>query len=39
MGSVAELVMRRASCPVLTVRTPFPQAEPAEEVLAEAAGI
>ena len=27
-GSVAEQVMRRASCPVLTVRTPSLQAEP-----------
>jgi nucleotide-binding universal stress UspA family protein len=25
MGSVAELVVRRAKCPVLTVRTPFPE--------------
>ena len=25
MGSVAEQVVRRASCPVLTVKTPFPE--------------
>jgi len=29
MGSVAEQVLRRAHCPVLTVRTPFPAAVPA----------
>jgi nucleotide-binding universal stress UspA family protein len=29
MGSVAEQVLRKASCPVLTVRVPFPQSEPA----------
>ncbi len=38
MGSVAEMVMRRASCPVLTVKTPFPPPEAAtlhaEEALA-----
>jgi nucleotide-binding universal stress UspA family protein len=27
MGSVAEQVLRRASCPVLTVRAPFPPSE------------
>ena len=27
MGSVAEQVLRTASCPVLTVRTPFPPSE------------
>jgi nucleotide-binding universal stress UspA family protein len=27
MGSVAEEVLRRASCPVLTVRVPFPSSE------------
>lgn len=34
MGSVAEAVMRKAVCPVLTVRSPGPAAkrEPAEEV-------
>ena len=30
MGSVAEQIVRKAPCPVLTVRTPFPQAESAE---------
>src|SRR5438874_1488196 len=39
MGSVAERVVRRAACPVLTVRTPFPQAVPAGELLAEPAGV
>jgi nucleotide-binding universal stress UspA family protein len=38
MGSVAEQVVRRAPCPVLTVKTPFPAAGPAaapsEEVAA-----
>ncbi len=29
MGSVAEQVLRKASCPVLTVRVPFPPSEPA----------
>ena len=28
MGSVAEQVVRRAACPVLTVRTPFPETAP-----------
>jgi nucleotide-binding universal stress UspA family protein len=28
MGSVAEAVMRKAPCPVLTVRTPFPGTQP-----------
>ena len=28
MGSVAEQVLRRASCPVLTVKAPFPQSQP-----------
>lgn len=32
MGSVAEGVVRRATCPVLTVKTPFPIAEPAREM-------
>ncbi len=31
MGSVAEQVVRRASCPVLTVRTPLPGARPTGE--------
>jgi nucleotide-binding universal stress UspA family protein len=29
MGSVAEYVVRRASCPVLTVKTPLPGKQPA----------
>jgi nucleotide-binding universal stress UspA family protein len=33
MGSVAEQVVRRASCPVLTVRTPFAQGKRAQEQL------
>jgi nucleotide-binding universal stress UspA family protein len=37
MGSVAEEVMRRAPCPVLTVRTPFPLTSPAAGPLAQAA--
>jgi nucleotide-binding universal stress UspA family protein len=37
MGSVAEKVVRRAACPVLTVRSPFPVAEAAHEHLAEPA--
>jgi nucleotide-binding universal stress UspA family protein len=32
MGSVAEQVLRKAPCPVVTVKTPFP-ARPAEEGL------
>jgi nucleotide-binding universal stress UspA family protein len=28
MGSVAEQVLRKATCPVLTVRTPFPETVP-----------
>jgi nucleotide-binding universal stress UspA family protein len=42
MGSVAELVVRRADCPVLTVRTPFPEGAPAEattEAVAENAAL
>jgi len=38
MGSVAEQVVRRAPCPVLTVRTPFPEAVPAAQPHAELAG-
>jgi nucleotide-binding universal stress UspA family protein len=37
MGSVAEDVVRKAPCPVLTVKAPFPpavKAPPAEEVIA-----
>jgi len=38
MGSVAELVVRRSSCPVLTVKTPFPALAPVvEEPAAELA--
>jgi nucleotide-binding universal stress UspA family protein len=37
MGSVAEEVLRRAACPVLTVKTPMPEteAEPASPVAEE----
>ena len=35
MGSVAEQVVRRASCPVLTVKAPFPGAAPASQAPAE----
>ena len=31
MGSVAEQVVRRASCPVLTVKAPFPDDAPASQ--------
>jgi len=31
MGSVAEDVLRKASCPVLAVKVPFPQTKPVEE--------
>jgi hypothetical protein len=37
MGSVAEQVLRKAACPVLTVRTPFPEAVPVTEAAAEPA--
>ena len=37
MGSVAEQVVRRAACPVLTVKTPLPATEPGGEVRTEAA--
>jgi nucleotide-binding universal stress UspA family protein len=33
MGSVAEQVMRQAPCPVLIVKTPFPEAEPSSSRL------
>jgi len=32
MGSVAELVVRKAACPVLTVKTPFPATSAVPEV-------
>jgi nucleotide-binding universal stress UspA family protein len=35
MGSVAEQVLRKAACPVLTVRTPFPEPVPVTEPAAE----
>ena len=40
MGSVAEQVVRRAPCPVLTVKTPFPAAatDPASAELSGVAG-
>ena len=37
MGSVAEQVVRQAACPVLTVKTPFPQAALSGEVRMEPA--
>jgi len=37
MGSVAEQVMRGATCPVLTVTAPFPGVAPAGVSLAEVA--
>jgi len=39
MGSVAEQVVRKAPCPVLTVRTPFHEAVPSHEAVAESAVI
>jgi nucleotide-binding universal stress UspA family protein len=36
MGSVAELVVRGADCPVLTVKMPFPESEPVAEPAAAA---
>jgi nucleotide-binding universal stress UspA family protein len=38
MGSVAEQVLRRAACPVLTVKTPLSSAQPCEERTPELAG-
>jgi len=38
MGSVAEQVMRQAPCPVLTLKTPFPEAELASAPAAAATG-
>jgi len=37
MGSVAEQVVRHAPCPVLTVKTPFPQPPPASVPVLEEA--
>jgi nucleotide-binding universal stress UspA family protein len=37
MGSVAEAVLRKAPCPVLTVKTPFPETSPAPEPEPQAA--
>jgi nucleotide-binding universal stress UspA family protein len=39
MGSVAEQVIRKAACPVLSVKTPFPEAALSAEVQAELATI
>jgi len=38
LGSVAEQVLRRAPCPVVTVKTPHPQARPATESTSHQAG-
>jgi nucleotide-binding universal stress UspA family protein len=38
MGSVATQVVRRASCPVVTVKVPPPRTGPAEALAAEAGG-
>jgi nucleotide-binding universal stress UspA family protein len=37
LGSVAEQVMRRAPCPVLTVKMPFPAAQAEEAAVPPAA--
>ncbi len=37
MGSVAEQVVRKARCPVLTVKTPFPDAAPSPALTREEA--
>jgi nucleotide-binding universal stress UspA family protein len=37
MGSVAEQVVRKAPCPVLTVRTPIPEMAPAKATVVETA--
>jgi nucleotide-binding universal stress UspA family protein len=37
MGSVAEQVVRRAACPVLTVKAPFPETAPQPQLAAAAA--
>ena len=39
MGSVAEQVVRKALCPVLTVKTPLPETRPSGEPTSAAAGI
>ena len=39
MGSVAEQVVRRAPCPVLTVKAPFPVASSAAEPAVAVAGV
>ena len=38
MGSVAEKVVRKAPCPVVTVKTPLPEARTSEEPALETAG-
>jgi nucleotide-binding universal stress UspA family protein len=38
MGSVAEQVLRRAPCPVLTVKSPLPEAHVPEEAASEVVG-
>lgn len=38
MGSVAEEVVRKAPCPVLTVKTPFAETQPSMERIAQTAG-
>jgi nucleotide-binding universal stress UspA family protein len=38
MGSVAEQVVRKAPCPVITVKAPLPQAKPREEAVPAASG-
>jgi nucleotide-binding universal stress UspA family protein len=39
MGSVAEQVVRKAPCPVLTVRTPFHHEESADELASQQAAV
>jgi|SRR5438128_2167268 len=39
MGSVAEMVVRKAPCPVLTIRHPLPQALVESEAAAQPAGV
>jgi nucleotide-binding universal stress UspA family protein len=38
MGSVAEQVVRKAACPVLTVKTPLPQVRPSRDAVPALAG-